>query len=136
MALAAAEHGLRYVGDDYVLLEDGIAWNLYATAKVDAGPGREKTVIEVDPGSLVEALPIRAVVVPTIGPEQVRAHEISAGQALLALAPSTAFQIPFDRGAVLATLRELVQRVPCHRLDLGRSAEAAASALREVLGGG
>jgi hypothetical protein len=136
LALAAVEHGLRYVGDDYVLLEDGIAWNLYATAKVDAGPGREKTVVEVDPQSLVEALPVQAVVVPAIGAGRVRVQEISAGQALLALAPSTAFQMPFDRGAVLATLGELVRRVPCHRLDLGRSAEAAASALTEVLAGG
>jgi hypothetical protein len=136
LALAAVEHGLSYVGDDYVLLEDGIAWNLYATAKVDAGPGREKTVVEVDPKSLVEALPVRAVVVPANGAGQVRLKGISAGQALLALAPSTAFQMPFDRGAVLATLGELVQRVPCHRLELGSSSEAAASALREVLADG
>lgn len=136
LALAAVEHGLRYVGDDYVLLEDGIAWNLYATAKVDAGPGREKTVVEVDPGSLAEALPVRAVVVPAIGAGRVRVQEISAAQALLALAPSTAFQMPFDRGAVLATLGEVVRRVPCHRLDLGRSAEAAASAIIGVLADG
>jgi hypothetical protein len=119
-----------------VLLEDGVAWNLFATAKIDAGPGREKTVVEVDPGSLVESLPVRAVVVPAIGAGRARAQAISASQALLALAPSTAFQMPFDRGAVLATLGELVRRVPCHRLDLGRSAEAAASVLMEVLAGG
>jgi hypothetical protein len=136
LALAAVEHGLRYVGDDYVLLEDGIAWNLYGTAKVDAGPDREKTVLELEAESLIEALPIRAVVVPAIGSRSTRLEEISPAQALLALAPSTAFQMPFDRGAVLATLGELVRLVPCHRLELGRRAKAAASALGEVLARG
>jgi hypothetical protein len=135
LALSAVEHGLGYVGDDYVLLEDGVAWNLYGTAKIDAGPGREKTVLEIDAGALVEGLPVRAVVVPAIGGGRVRLTRISAGDALLALAPSTAFQIPFDRGAVLATLAELVRRVPCYRLKLGSSPAAAATALMEVLGG-
>jgi hypothetical protein len=135
LALAAVEHGLRYVGDDYVLLQDGVAWNLYGTAKVDAGPGREKTIVEVDRRSLIDSLPVRAVVVPAIGARRVKLQEISAAEALRALAPSTAFQMPFDRGAVLATLAELVRRVPCYMLELDRSA-GAASALTEVLARG
>lgn len=135
LALAAVEHGLRYVGDDYVLLEDGVAWNLYATAKVDTGPGREKTIVEVDRRSLIDALPVRVVVVPAIGGRRVRLREISAAEALRALAPSTAFQMPFDRGAVLATLAQLVRRVPRYRLELDRSG-GAALALAEVLSRG
>lgn len=136
LALAAVEHGLRYVGDDYVLLEDGVVWNLYATAKVDAGPGREKAIVDVDPRSLIHALPARAVVVPAIGGGRLKLREISAAEALRALAPSTAFQMPFDRGAVLATLAELVRRVPSYLLELDRDAAAAASALTEVLARG
>jgi hypothetical protein len=135
LALSAVEHGLGYVGDDYVLLEDGVAWNLYRTAKLDNGPGREKTVLEIDRRDLVEALPVRAVVVPVIGAGRVRLTRISAGDALLALAPSTAFQIPFDRGVVLATLAELVRRVPSYRLLLGSSPGATAAALVEVVAG-
>jgi hypothetical protein len=78
---------------------------------------------------------VRAVVVPVIGAGRVRLTRISAGDALLALAPSTAFQIPFDRGVVLATLAELVRRVPSYRLLLGSSPGATAAALVEVLAG-
>jgi hypothetical protein len=135
LALAAVEHRMHYVGDDYVLLVGGVAWNLYRTAKVDAGPGREKAVVEIDSSALVEALPVRAVVVPAICDGDARLERISAGGALLALAPSTAFQMPFDRGAVIGTLAELVRRVPCYRLELGSSPAAAAAALVEVLAG-
>lgn len=133
VALAAVEHGLRYVGDDYVLLEDGTAWNLYRTAKVDAGAGAEKRVVEISDGALIEALPVRAVVVPTIHGGRTRLLQTSGGEALRALAPSTAFQMPFDRGAVLATLAELVRRVPCLRLELGdRPADAAAAVAKAL----
>lgn len=133
LALAAVDHGLRYVGDDYVLLADGVAWNLYATAKVDNGAGEEKSVVTVADSSLIEALPVRAVVVPAIGARRTRLQEISAVEALLALGPSTALQMPFDRPAVLATLADLVRRVQCYRLELGSSNRSSVRAIETVL---
>ncbi len=133
LALAAVERGMAYVGDDYVFLEHGVAWNLYRTAKVDAGADREKVVSHVSPGSLVEALPVRAVIVPTIRGGRTRLQRIGGAEALRALAPSTAFQMPFDRGAVLATLAQLVRQVPCFKLELGAAPGPAVSALEEVL---
>ena len=157
VALAALAAGLRYVADDYLVLQDGpdpVAWNLYATAKLDAGhrarlpepaglatrsPGPEpgeKWVLDVAervPGAIAESLPVRAVIVPRIrgGPTVVR--EISAGEALLALAPSTAFQMPFDGGAVLASLAALVRGVPCFGLDVGERPSELAGAVERVL---
>jgi hypothetical protein len=133
LALAAVEHGLGYVGDDYVLFENGVAWNLYCTAKVDAGPGVEKLVVQIPSASLLESLPVRAVVVPKIGGGRARLEQITGAEALLALAPSTTFQIPFDRGAVVGTLANLVRRVPCYRLELGERTGAGVGSLEEAL---
>ena len=136
LALAAVQRGLRYVGDDYVMLEDAIAWNIYGAAKVDAGAGRDKTRVEIGSDSLIEALPVRAVVAPRITGGLTRLERISAGEALLALAPSTVIQMPFDRGAVVVTLADLLKRVPCYTLATGSSLPAAAEALDDLLAHG
>jgi hypothetical protein len=150
VALAALEHGLRYVGDDYVLLDRGVAWNLYGTAKLNvaaghhptaASPGSglaagEKLVIDVaahSGDSLVDALPVRAVVVPCIRGRDTHLVAITPLEAMLALAPSTAFQMPFDRGAVVATLAGLVRSVPCYRLEVGDRSGDLAAAIGDAL---
>jgi len=157
-ALAALEHGLRYVGDDYVLLEGGIAWNLYGTAKLDVAAGRgpqpgapsragtvlrsaspgsgEKLVLDLaarSGPSLIEALPIRAVIVPRIHGRRTRLCAITPVEALLALGPSTVFQMPFDGGGVVTTLAELVRLVPCFRLEVGERAHDLAAAIDDAL---
>jgi hypothetical protein len=136
LALACVERGMRYVADDYILLEDGIAWNVYRTANVDAGPDREKIVVTVPSAVLIEALPIRAVVAPAIRGGRTGLVPVSAAAALRALATSTALHMPFDRGAALAKLTEFVRPLPCYRLDLGDSFEEAVDALQGVLGDG
>jgi hypothetical protein len=155
VALAALESGWRYVGDDYVLLDlraEPTAWNLYGTAKLDdghrarfpalsAGATRspaadddEKWVLDVDPGALAERLAVRAVVVPRIAGGPTRVGRISPAAALLALAPSTLFQMPYDHGGLLAPLAGLVRSVPCFALDVGDDPAALVAALDEVLG--
>ena len=54
------------------------------------------------PDALEPSLPIRAIVVPRIHGGRSALRPASAGAALLALAPSTAFQMPYDDGAVVA----------------------------------
>jgi hypothetical protein len=135
LSLAAVSQGIRYVGDDNVQLQGGIAWNVYRTAKVDVGPDSDKVVVSIPDSSLIEALPVRALVAPVIRGGPVKLHRISPGEALLALAPSTALQMPFDRGAALATLAEVVRPLPCYRLELGSSTADAVRALDEVLSG-
>jgi hypothetical protein len=133
LALAAVERGLRFVGDDYVLLENAVAWNIYGTAKVGSEPGREKTILKIASDSLIEALPIRAIVASQITAGRARLERVSAAEALLAIAPSTVIQMPFDRGAVVATLADLVRHVPCYRLATGSSPPTAAEVLDGVL---
>ena len=157
VALAALVHGLGYVADDYVLLHaasEPEAISLYSIAKLDDGhlgrfatlaaaasfppacAGEEKAVIDVAalmPGSLRESLPVRAVIVPRIRGGHARLRRVSPAEALLALAPSTVFQLPFDDGAALASLAAVVRQVPCFALDVGDDMAELASAVEQTL---
>lgn len=157
VALAALAAGMAYVGDDYVLLHtEGrpVAWNIFGTAKLDAGHvGRfpelsrdlaispepvfeEKHVLDVHRlmgDSLVSSLPIRAVLVPRIRGGKARLRPASPGEALLALAPSTAFQMPYDGGEVVGALATVARSVPAFALDVGDEPGELAEALDRVL---
>ncbi len=163
VALAALTEGMAYVGDDYVLLHtEGppVAWNLFGTAKLDAGHVQrfpalashvaisaepvadEKAVLDVHrlmPDALASSLPIRAVLVPRIRGGRARLRPATAGEALLALAPSTAFQMPFDGGEVMRALASVARAVPAFALDVGDDPVELAQAVDRVLdvaGGG
>jgi hypothetical protein len=157
VALAALDAGMAYVADDYLLLDstaDPVAWNLFGTAKLDAGhvarfPGLsrdliisaepvadEKSVLDVDrlmPDALVDSLAIRAILVPRIRGGEARLRPASAGEALLALAPSTAFQMPYDGGEVMGALAGVVRAVPAFALDVGDDQAELARAVTRVL---
>ena len=85
------------------------------------------------PGSLRESLPVRAVIVPRIRGGHARLRRVSPAEALLALAPSTVFQLPFDDGAALASLAAVVRQVPCFALDVGDDMAELASAVEQTL---
>lgn len=157
VALAALAAGMKYVSDDYLLLHthpEPLAWNLFATAKLDAGHlarlprlastanispdpvPEEKWVLdvaEVFPEALAPALAIRAIVVPRIRGAHSALRSASAGAALLALAPSTAFQMPYDDGAVVASLAALARSVPAFVLDVGDDVGELPAAIDRVL---
>jgi len=157
VALAALTAGMAYVADDYLLLHthpEPVAWNMYGTAKLDAGNlarfpqlagavsisadpvADEKAVLDVQallPQALVTSLPIRAVLVPRIRGGRSRLRRASAGEALLALAPSTTFQMPFDDGQAVASLAAVARRVPAFGLDVGDDPDELAQALERVL---
>lgn len=157
VALAALAAGMDYVADDYLLLQSApepLAWNMFATAKLEAGhaerfPGfvgelaispepepQEKFVLDIERvmgEALSDCLPIRAVLVPSVRGGRARLREASAVEALLALAPSTTFQMPFDDGAVVGALAELTRAVPAFALDVGDDPRELAAAVDRVL---
>ncbi len=157
VALAALEHGLGYLADDYILLnttQPPTAHAIYTAAKLDEGhrarfrrlakmvrypppeAAEEKAVLDVArlmPGSVRESLPVRAVLVPRIRSGHARLTPITPTEALLALAPSTVFQMPFDDGAVLASLANLVRTVPCFALEVGEHTTELAHAIEQTL---
>ena len=88
-----------------------------ATAEVD-----EKSILDVAtlPGaSLVTSLPVRAVVLPRIRGGRSQLRRATGAQALLGLAPSTTFQMPYDDGRAVRSLAGLARRVPVYALDVG-----------------
>lgn len=157
VAIAALAAGMAYVADDYLLLHtdpEPVAWNMYGTAKLDAGHlarfpqladaasisadpvADEKAVLDVAalaPESLVRSLPVRAVLVPRIRGGRARLRRASAGEALLALAPSTTFQMPFDDGQVVRSLAAVARRVPAFGLDVGDDPDELARAIESIL---
>ena len=85
------------------------------------------------PDAVRESLPIRAVLVPRIHGGHARLHPISPTEALLALAPSTVFQLPFNDGAILSSLANLVRTTPCFALDVGDHSTELAHAIEQAL---
>jgi hypothetical protein len=157
VALASLRAGMSYVADDYLLLDTEaapVAWNLFGIAKLDAGHMArfpelacettisaepvpdEKAILDVHrlmPRALASSLPIRAVLVPRIRGGHARLRPASAGEALLALAPSTAFQMPFDGGRVMGALAAAARAVPAFALDVGDDPRELAQAVDRAL---
>jgi len=103
-------------------------------------PGRlagEKVLLYLAPAfgpRLKPVLPLRAIVIPKIvGRERPTMERTSAATALAALAPSTLFQMPGNRGAVFATVAELVRQVPAYVLELGPDMSAVPTLIGEVV---
>jgi hypothetical protein len=140
VALAGVDHGLRYLGDDYVLLETGrepTVSAIYRNASVRGASDREpKTILDVAavrPGAVLGSAPVRAVIVPRITGGRASVRRVTSAEALRAWAPATAVQFPFDGGAVLASLAAVVGQVPCFALDVGDDATELARAVDQGL---
>jgi hypothetical protein len=140
VAVAAARYGFGYLGDDSVLLYGGgglTVASLYGTASVVADmEARDKAVLDMaatTPGSLRDSVAVRAVIVPRIDGGSTRLWPIEPSQALLAWAPTSTLRLPFDEGEVVATLAEVVWRVPCFALEVGDDAQELAAAVDQAL---
>jgi hypothetical protein len=136
-ALAAVRSGLGFVADDYLLLRAGTSWDgvsLYGMASTREGD--TKTVVDVAslrPGAVRESLPVRAVVLPRIAGGRTRWRPARPATALRQWGPSTAFQMPLDKGGALPLMAEVVRQAPCFALDVGDDEGELAGALHEVL---
>ena len=154
--LASLAAGLRFVGDNYVLLSlenQPEVHGLYGTAKLwpetlalfpnlspyvrtfDVQPG-EKLVVDVGryrPDGLASRLPLRAVVAPTVaGRKDALLRRCSRVDALLALAPTTVLQLP-RTGRGLGRMADLVKAVPTYTLELADDLSSGPAAISELL---
>jgi hypothetical protein len=148
---------LRYAGDDLCLVSVGAeprAYSLYGTGKLNpdqaerfpdlvSGPllnparmGEEKTLFLVSrrrPERMIDRFPLRALVVPMIDGGPCRVEAVSAGSALLAMAPSTVLQRQGAGAPVLATLADLARRLPTYALHLAPDPHDAPPVLAELV---
>jgi hypothetical protein len=159
-ALAAAAHGLRYLGDDYCLVDPaGLAVHaLYGTGKLVGGAdvdrlpayrgrsinadsfergGSGKGVFLVDAvcaGSLTASRHLRAIVLPRIDPGRAsRGRAGSRGDALEAIFPSTVGQLPGAGPEDAGNVERIVSSLPAFELQVGSDPRGAAEAIREIL---
>jgi hypothetical protein len=152
------ERGLRFAGDDQILLDitgpRPVAHSLHRTAKLERDAlGRLPSVAdalwpEVTPAEgkamllldgvraerVTPALGLTHAVVPrVVDAERTELRPLPRPVALRALAPSSIFTVPRDRGAQLATLAAALRTLTCAELRLGRDGRAA-EVLAEALG--
>lgn len=137
-ALAALGQGMRFVGDDYVLVRAGTvptAHPLYAIVKADE---RSLTLLpqfaDRAQGAAVDwrgklRLPIAdlvcdrielaAIVLPRVADATGEPRRVGRRAALRTLVPSMLFQLPGDARTTLAALGALIGRLPVFALDVG-----------------
>jgi hypothetical protein len=146
-ALLCLEAGLDYLADDYCAFAGTTVYSLYSSAKIHFADAARVNFIELNHNpdfekgytmlfprfqkQLRHAAPIRALVLPRVG-GRLGFEVISPQTALLALAPSTLFQLR-DSGEVLSKLAALVRNLPCFRLHLGDQPEAVPEAIKGLL---
>lgn len=156
--LACLGTGLGYAGDDSVAVGQGpvpFVHSLYCTAKLEPGHLRRvvphlapllegseesyqgKRMFFLDrhrPRELSPGFPLRAILLPRMtGAERSRTRPVSATTGLLALAPSTLFQLPGAKQDRLHHMADLLRGVPAHVLELGSDLSTVAPAIRAVL---
>jgi hypothetical protein len=143
-ALACVNAGYGFLGDNYVLLATNggrpVAHCLFGNVKVRNPTlallpgsanaqelrdenGEERYIIDVareHPDLIRRETLIEALVVPRlVASGQTRIRQGSPAEGLLALAPSTIFQLPGDGRGAFHTMTELVKSVPTYVVELG-----------------
>ncbi|MFK7919471.1 MAG: hypothetical protein AB8G14_15450 [Ilumatobacter sp.] len=154
MALSCIGSELRYVGDDYCAVSMGggdagspsNVLSLYNSGKMVGAddiarlPHLEEWIVnpeelgemkqlvfahQIDPGAVLNEAPLRAIVLPTIQPElPPTLTEVSANEALRALAPTSLFQLPGTGRSSLRAMADLARSLPCCRLTVGPDLDA------------
>jgi hypothetical protein len=152
-SLACLLDGMTFLGDDYVALtfQPDMAWRVYSTAKANEQSLRllrddrlqpawhadeGKWVFDLRPllrGQVTTGVPIRAVVLPSLGDGPPHIERAPAGRALAALAASTVYQSPGRDGTLLATMASLLRQVPAFVAHIGGSPYDAPALVRQVL---
>lgn len=154
-ALACAEAGLFYLGDDYTLAgtePEPRVWSLYCSAKATPetsrrfpklapcirrhGGDEEKSllILQRDLFRPISDLPLRAVVWPRVVKRaESRLVPASSATLLLALAPSAILQMPGAGSNELRALADLVRAVPTYILEAGSDMHQLAAAIEKLL---
>lgn len=151
-ALRCLEDGLELLGDDIALVDRNgeVVHSLYSSAKINGQvhgraaitepDDRRRTVYWLMPAHadrLPASAPIRALAI--LAQTDDAASSISAlapGEALRALAPNSLRILATAAGTqagMFAACAEVVRRVPCHRLLLGRDPRGVTHAVRRLL---
>jgi len=154
-ALGTALNGLDYLGDDYVICQLSeqrpTVHSLYNTAKINPDtlhwlPGigerlcnpeslqQEKAVLNLAqhyPQLVCHQRPLKAVLLPTVTDSQESTlTPVRPALAMLAISPTTVFQLPGANQGSLKFMKQLVETLPCYQLKLGTDSAQIADLLK------
>ena len=161
-ALVALLAGLRFAGDDYVLVQDDPdegprVGSLYRSAKVTphqlatlGSSLASQVALPADPcckagkavlilgeafaAQLAPLVPLRAILVPRIAPDgRVGIRPIEPGAVVMALAPTSLLQLPGAGAHELAAFSRFAHRVPGYALDLAPDLGVVIASLRAII---
>ena len=154
--LACLLQGIRWAGEDYVLLGDSeppSAYSLYCTAKlsdfsltllpqyrasvmIPPSPQSEKAILMLYPRyaeRLAPQVALQAVVLPTLcRQKESRLVPLSAGAIYQPLFSSTLMQIPSADTRLLRGIANVLRRLPCYRLEIGENLAQVVDCLRTL----
>jgi len=158
LALSCILSDLLYTGDDYCLISNNAlptVHSLYSTGKLNGKdtslfPGlksslykpnspknQEKSIFfihRIFPEKTLNKFPLKAVFIPKkTGHASPRIEKIPPASGLLALGPSTVFQLPGFEEQTFRNLGEAVKKVPCYTLELAEERDKNAYALSRFL---
>jgi hypothetical protein len=156
-ALSCLGSGLKYLADDYCVIEPGppvVVHQLYANAKLrpenlhrfehlrnnfawkPEEPGA-KPMMFLDrtwDHLTIRRLPLRAIVMPRVsGVAGTRWKRSSAAKAWRAIAPSTIWQLPACQQKTFQNIAALSRSLPAFELQVGTNLEAIPNAIEELL---
>ncbi|HWH07185.1 MAG TPA: hypothetical protein VNU47_01515 [Candidatus Paceibacterota bacterium] len=148
-ALACLKVGMQYLADDYVAVSRGSephAYSLYNSVKVAPYQGNdfdpmhvtetegEKSVVylsSIFPQQMAYSSPLKAVMIPQImNAEKTAILPATKAQAMLALIPTTLFQLPLAESNKVQLLSSIIAALPCYTVALGRDSIEAAQTIR------
>ncbi len=154
-AILAARNGFKFLGDDYVILENNsgpIVNSVYNSVKfrwemLERIPTAEESCLnnqndekgyfflhDKKPDSLIRSLPLKAVLLPVIeGRQKTSFDRISRSKGLMGLAASSIFQMPGSGKRTLQTLAGILKDIPVYQLLLGNDNTEIMDALKYFL---
>ncbi len=154
-ALSCLASGMDYLGDDYVLIEHDTVHSLYNSVKIvpeqlSRFPDfrtfiwnanslekkeAEKAIVflsELFPQQLKERTPLKAILIPRIA-SKTRIIPATKLQTMLALVPTTLFQLPLAPASKVSSLADIIGKTPCFILELGPDIHAIPETIRAFL---
>lgn len=153
-ALACAAAGLRFLGDDFVVVEETaegwighsisraarvgsetLAANPELAAGLDVGEAEGKSRVMIEAARARASVRIERILLPRIGGNETRLLKVSRRDALVGFLPTTLVGTPGSGAERMARLGRLTREVPATGLQLAGSPADAAVAVRAALRG-
>ncbi len=155
--LTLLEHGLLYLGDDYVLVKTDsppAVFTVYQTAKLEPDNFESRfgefsgylenphtylqekaifNIYEPFPDSFIPSVPLLGILLPRVtGRPESEIVSVAGGKALLGIAPTTLRHLPHFREESYAKMKELIQQVPVLEWKLGTNKQGLLRSFLEL----